>query len=81
MTNLQLLNEIEKHLTLARMQRSHLAALIYTLTASNPDACELLLAQIQRITEIDNTVAKHIEALYDALGKGRFYTGAETEDN
>lgn len=83
MTNplLNMIKQIEHHLTLARLQRSHLAALVYTLTSSNAEVCELLLAQLQRITEIDNTVDKHIEALYDTLGKGQFSTGPETEDN
>ena len=83
MTNplLSMIKHIEHDLTLARLQRSLLAAFIYSLTSSNPDVCDLLLAQLQRITEIDNTVDKQIEALYDTLGKGRFSTGEETEDN
>ena len=67
MTNLQLLNEIEKHLILARMQRSHLAAIIYTVTSANPDACNLLLAQLQKIAEQDASVDKLLDSLYDRL--------------
>lgn len=69
MTNplLSMIKHIEHDLTLARLQRSHLAGVIYTLTQSNAEVCELLLAQLQRIAELDHTVDKHIEALYDIL--------------
>ena len=69
MTHLQLLNEIEKHLILARMQRSHLAALIYTVTSHNPEACDLLLAQVQKISEQENKVDRLLETLYDSLAE------------
>ena len=67
MTNLQLLNQIEKHLTLARMQRSHLAAIIYAVTSANSDACNLLLTQLQKLAEQDETVDKLLDFLYDRL--------------
>lgn len=79
MDPLATIKEIERRLTLARLQRSHLAGVIYTLTQSNAEVCELLLAQLQRIAELDHTVDKHIEALYDTLATGRF--SADPEDN
>ena len=79
---LNTLKEIERLLSIARLQRSHLAALIYTVTSHNAEACDLLLAQVQKISEQENKVDRLLESLYDTLGKGRFSTGAEqTEDN
>ena len=69
MDPLATIKEIERQLTLARLQRSHLAALIYTVTASNREACEILLAQLQKLAEQDETVDKLLESLYDRLAQ------------
>ena len=62
-----LLAAVRQGLALARLRRSHLAALIYTLTASNPEACDILLAQVQKLAEQDQTVDKLLDSLYDRL--------------
>ena len=69
MDPLATIKEIERRLTLARLQRSHLAALIYTVTASNREACEILLAQLQKVIDQDTTVDKLLESLYDMLAE------------
>ena len=69
MDPLATIKEIERRLTLARLTRSHLAALIYTVTASNREACEILLAQLQKLAEQDETVDKLLESLYDRLAQ------------
>ena len=63
-----LLAAVRQGLELARLRRSHLAALIYTLTAAaNPEACDILLAQVQKLAEQDQTVDKLLDSLYDRL--------------
>jgi len=69
MKQLQIVKEIERLLSIARLQRSHLAALIFTVTAHNKEACDLLLAQLQRITEQEAKIDKLLESLYDALAE------------
>lgn len=70
MTNpLNMIKEIERRLTLARLQRSNLAAMIYAATASNREACEILLAQLQKVIDEDATVDKLLEYLYDSLAE------------
>ena len=70
MTNpLNMIKQIEHHLTLARLQRSLLAALIYTVTSHNKEACELLLAQLRKVFDQDATVDKLLESLYDRLAQ------------
>lgn len=69
MDPLATIKEIERRLTLARLQRSHLAALIYTVTAPNREACEILLAQLQKVIDQDTTVDKLLESLYDMLAE------------
>ena len=69
MDPLATIKEIERRLTLARLQRSHLAALIYTVTASNREACEILLAQLQKVIDQETTVDKLLESLYDLLAE------------
>lgn len=69
MDPLATIKEIERRLTLARLRRSHLAALIYTLTASNREACEILLAQLQKVIDQETTVDKLLESLYDMLAE------------
>ena len=69
MEPLATIKEIERRLTLARLQRSNLAAMIYAATASNREACEILLTQLQKLAEQDETVDKLLESLYDALAE------------
>ena len=69
MDQLATIKEIERRLTLARLQRSNLAAMIYAATASNREACEILLAQLQKLAEQDETVDKLLESLYDRLAQ------------
>ena len=64
-----LLATVRQGLALARLRRSHLAALIYTITAANPDACDILLEQVQRLAVLDETVDKLLESLYDQLAQ------------
>lgn len=61
------IKDIERQLTIARLERSILAALIFTLTASNREACDILLAQVQKLIEQDETVDKLLDSLYDRL--------------
>ena len=69
MKMLNTVKEIERLLSLARLQRSQLAALIYAVTSHNSEACELLLAQLQRITEQETKVDRLLETLYDSLAE------------
>ena len=69
MDPLATIKEIEHRLILARLQRSLLAALIYTVTASNREACEILLAQLQKVIDQETTVDKLLESLYDLLAE------------
>ena len=69
MKQLQIVKEIERLLSLARLQRSHLAALIFTVTSHNKEACDLLLAQLQRITEQETKIDQLLESLYDSLAE------------
>ena len=69
MDPLATIKEIERRLTLARQERSILAALIYTVTASNREACEILLAQLQKVIDQETTVDKLLESLYDLLAE------------
>ena len=67
MDPLATIKEIERRLTLARQERSILAALIYAATASNREACDILLTQLQDMSEQDQTVDKLLDSLYDRL--------------
>lgn len=67
MDPLATIKEIERRLTIARLQRSILAALIYEATASNRETREILLTQLQDMAEQDETVDKLLDSLYDRL--------------